>query len=806
MRREVRKVAVLGSGVMGSAIAAHFANAGIPSILLDIVPRGLSPDEEKRGLTLKSPQVRNRLARTALDAALKAKPAPFFHSRLQSLVEIGNFEDDLARVGECDWVIEVVVENMAIKKKLLAQVAGHRKPGAIVTTNTSGLSVAEMSADCAKEFRQHFLGTHFFNPVRYMKLLEIIPGPDTLADVVVFMAEFGERVLGKGIVYCKDTPNFIGNRIGVYGMMRTMHLMLEHGYSIDEVDAITGPPLGHPRSASFRTGDLAGLDTLVHVCENVYESVPNDESREVFRVPQFVNDLVAEGRLGNKTGGGFYKESKDAEGKKAFLVRDPKSGKDRPVGKIKIASLDAAKNLDDPADRIRKTVYAEDRAGELAWPLTRDTLAYSARRIGEITDSIVEIDHAMCWGYNWELGPFEAWDALGVAKSVERMKAEGTALPKWIDGMLSAGKASFYVEREGTRLAYSPAKKDYVPVAVHPRVILLPSLKKRSKVVKSNGSASLIDIGDGVLCLEFHAKMNAVDADIISMLGAAVDEVSANQVGLVIANHDPQAFSAGANLMLVYMAAQSKQWAEIEKLVNDFQQANLKLKTSPRPVIVAPAGLALGGGAEMVMHGTSVRAHCELYCGLVEVGVGLIPGAGGVKEMALRATDGLPEGGQVPVDLTPFIFKAFENIAMAKVSMSAEEARENGFLRPSDGVTLNRDHLIQDAKDGVLHQARMGFKRAQPRSNIRVGGDATAAVLVAGVQGLVRSGYASEYDLKIATKLAHVLTGGYVATGTRVSEQYLLDLEREAFVSLVAEPKTQERIQHMLMTNKPLRN
>ncbi len=806
MRREIWKVGVLGSGVMGSAIAAHLANAGIPSLLLDIVPRALSPDEEKRGLTLTSPPVRNRLARAALDAALKAKPAPFFHSRLQNLIEIGNFEDDLARVAECDWIIEVVVENMAIKKKLLAQVAEHRKPGAIVTTNTSGLSVAGMSADCPKEFRQHFLGTHFFNPVRYMKLLEIIPGPETLPEVVAFMAEFGERVLGKGIVYCKDTPNFIGNRIGVYGMMRTMHLMLEQGYSIDEVDAITGPPLGHPRSASFRTGDLAGLDTLVHVCENVYESVPGDESRDVFRVPQFVKDLVAQGRLGNKTGGGFYKEAKDAQGQRVFLVRDPKTGQDRPSEKVKIPSLDAAKNLDDPADRIRKTVYAEDRAGELAWPLTRDTLAYSARRIGEITDSLVEIDRAMRWGYNWELGPFETWDALDVAKSVKRMKAEGTAVPRWVDEMLAAGKTSFYVEREGARLAYSPATKDYAPVSVHPRIILLPALKERSKLVKSTTSASLVDIGDGVLCLEFHAKLNAVDADIIAMLSAAVDEVSANHVGLVIANHDPQAFSAGANLMLVYMAAQSQQWAEIEKLVNDFQQANLKLKTSPRPVVVAPAGLALGGGAEMVLHGTSVRAHCELYCGLVEVGVGLIPGAGGVKELAVRATDGLPEGAQVPVDLTPFIFKAFENIAMARVSMSAEEARENGFLKPSDGVTLNRDHLIQDAKDEVLHQARMGFKRAFPRTDVRVGGDATAAVLVAGVQGLVRSGYASEYDLKIATKLAHVITGGQVATGTRVSEQYLLDLEREAFVSLVAEPKTQERIQHMLMKNKPLRN
>jgi 3-hydroxyacyl-CoA dehydrogenase len=412
----------------------------------------------------------------------------------------------------------------------------------------------------------------------------------------------------------------------------------------------------------------------------------------------------------------------------------------------------------------------------------------------------------MRWGYNWDLGPFEVWDAIGVAKSVKQMKADGVAVPGWVDKMLGARKKSFYVRRKGALSAYSPAKKDYVPVEVHPRIILLPALKERKKVVKTNGSASLVDLGDGVLCLEFHSKMNSVDGDIITMLSEAVDEVSANYAGLVIANHDPQAFSAGANLMLVYMAAQSKQWAEIEKLVNEFQQANMKLKTSPRPVVVAPAGLALGGGAEMVLHGTSVRAHCELYCGFVEVGVGLLPGAGGCKEMAVRASSGLPEGGQIPVDLTPFIFKGFENIAMAKVSMSAEEARENGFLRPSDGVTLNRDHLIQDAKDEVLHQARIGFKRAQPRTDVRVGGDAIAAVLVAGVQGLVRSGFASEYDLKMATKIAHVLTGGQVATGTKVTEQYLLDLEREAFVSLCGEPKTQERIQHMLTTNRPLRN
>ncbi len=806
MKREIRKVAVLGSGVMGSAIAAHLANAGIPSILLDIVPKTLDPAEEKAGLTLQSKAVRNRFARVALENATKAKPAPFFDTALTSLIEIGNFDDDFARIGECDWIVEVVVENLEIKKQVMSRIAKHRKKGSIVSSNTSGIPIGAMSAHCPAEFRKNFLGTHFFNPVRYMKLLEIIPGPDTNPKVLAFMSEFGERVLGKGIVRCKDTPNFVANRIGVFGMLRTMHLMEELKYTIDEVDAITGPPMAHPRSASFRTADLAGVDTLVHVCDNVFASVPDDEMRDTFKVPEFVRAMVAAKRLGDKTGGGFYRKGKSPTGERQNLTLDPASGEYKPSEKIKIDSLGVAKNLDSAADRLKNTVYAEDRAGAFAWPLMRDTLAYSANRVPEIADSISEIDRAMRWGFNWDLGPFESWDAIGVKDSVAKMKAENVEVPAWVEEMLAAGKESFYVRKDGVRCVYDPAKKDYVAETVHRKVILLPSLKDRKKTIRENSSASLIDIGDGVACLEFHSKMNAVDADLISLLSEGIDWAAANGEGLVIANHDPQAFSAGANLMLIYMAAQQQMWADIEKLSGEFQQANMKLKTSPTPVVVAPAGLALGGGAEIVLHGPKVRAHGELYCGLVEVGVGLIPGAGGCKELAVRATQGLPQGGMVAVDPAPFIARAFEAIAMAKVSTSAVEARSNGFLRPSDGITLNRDHLIQDAKDEVLHMARMGYRPAQPRADVVVGGEPVCAALVAAVQGMKRSGFVSDHDVKIASKIAYVITGGPVAAGTKVSEQYLLDLEREAFLSLVGEEKSQERIQHMLMKGKPLRN
>ncbi len=806
MKREIRKVAVLGSGVMGSAIAAHLANAGIPSILLDIVPKAADPAEEKAGLTLESKAVRNRFARVALESAVKAKPAPFFDPSLASLIEIGNFDDDFERIGECDWIVEVVVENLDVKKQVMKRIAKHRKPGSIVSSNTSGIPIGAMSAHCPAEFQKYFLGTHFFNPVRYMKLLEIIPGPKTSKQVLAFMSEFGERVLGKGIVRCKDTPNFVANRIGVYGMLRTMHLMQELGYTIDEVDAISGPPMAHPRSASFRTADMAGVDTLVHVCDNVHASVPDDEARDTFLVPDFVRKMVADKRLGDKTGVGFYKKSKSETGERVTLTLDPASGEYKPAQKVRIDSLGVAKNLDDAGDRLRNTVYAEDRAGQFAWPLMRDTLVYSANRVPEIADSISEIDRAMRWGFNWDLGPFESWDAIGVKQSIDKMKAESVTVPAWVEEMVASGKDTFYVRRDGVRFAYDPAKKDYVAETVHPKIILLPSLKDRKKTVSENSSASLVDLGDGVLCLEFHSKMNAVDADLITLLNDSIDEVAKNHVGLVIANHDPSAFSAGANLMLIYMAAQQQLWADIEKLSGEFQQANMKLKCSPRPVVVAPAGLALGGGCEIVLHGPKVRAHGELYCGLVEVGVGLIPGAGGCKEMAVRATQGLPQGGLIAVDPAAFIVRAFEAIALAKVSSSAVEARGLGFLRASDGISLNRDHLIQDAKDEVLHMARMGYVPAQPRNDVVVGGEPVCAALIAAVQGMKRGGFASDHDLLIAKKVAYVVTGGPVPSGAKVSEQYLLDIEREAFLSLVGEQKSQDRIQHMLLKNKPLRN
>ena len=709
-------------------------------------------------------------------------------------------------MAECDWIIEVVIENLAIKKSLLAKVAEHRTEGTVVTSNTSGLPIGEICEDLPEEMQRHFLGTHFFNPVRYMKLLEIIPHAGTDPEVACSMAEFGERVLGKGIVWCKDTPNFVANRIGCFGMIRTMQLMDEMGYSIEEVDKITGPALARPSSASFRTADLAGIDTFFHVCNNMVEAASDEEEKEAFRPTPLLTRLFEEKRLGDKTGGGFFKKSRDASGKRVILAVDPSTGDYRPAEKVEIESLKAARGIDDPAERVRHTVQADDRAGAFAWAVTRDALVYSARRMEEIAGSVVDVDRGMRWGYNWELGPFETWDAIGVRAGVDRMKADGVDVPGWVTDMLDAGHESFYVTRDGDRHAYDAATGDHAPEQHHPRVILLPSLKDREKTVRSNASASLVDLGDGVACVEFHCKMNAVDPDLISMLDEAVDEVDRNFEGLVIANHDPRAFSAGANLLLVYAAGENGDWDQIEQISKAFQDANMKLKTSPKPVVVAPAGLALGGGCEIILHGARVRAHAELYCGLVEVGVGLIPGGGGCKELALRAVEGAPLGGQMPLDITPFVFSAFEKIALAKTSTSASEARGLGILGTADGITMNRDHLIGDAKAEVLHLAAMGYRRALPRTDVQVGGHPTRAALVLAVDGLRRSGFATDHDMTIAKKLARVMSGGDAAPGSTVSEQHLLDLEREAFVSLCGEEKSRERMKHMLMTNKPLRN
>ncbi|MGH9823179.1 MAG: 3-hydroxyacyl-CoA dehydrogenase NAD-binding domain-containing protein, partial [Blastocatellia bacterium] len=688
MSHTIRKVAVLGAGTMGAQIAAHLANAGIEVLLLDIAPRELTPEETKKGLTLDKKQVRNRIASAGLQAALKIKPAAFFSAAEASLISVGNFDDDLVKLADVDWTIEAVVENLEIKRSLFAKVNAHRKPGSIVTSNTSGISIRQMAEGLPDDFRKHFLGTHFFNPPRYMKLLELIPTPDTLPEVSSFIAEFCDRRLGKGIVHAKDTPNFIANRIASFSSLNTIKVMNEGGYTIEEVDALTGPLVGRPKSASFRTTDIVGLDTALYVADNLYKAVPDDEMRETLVPPDFLRDMVKRGWLGNKTGQGFYKKQKGEGGKSEFWVLDYKKMEYAAPAKVKFASVDAAKAIEDTAERIRTLVYSKDKAGEFLWKTISANLIYAANRIPEIADNIVEIDNAVKWGFNHEFGTFELWDVIGVEKSVERMKQDGLKIPALVQRLLDSGKKSFYEHKEGREFYFDQSSGDYKEVEPRPGVIILKSLKDRQKVIKKNAAASLIDIGDGVACLEFHSKMNSIGADTISMMNNSVKEVGENFEALVIGNQ-AENFSVGANIMMLLLGAQEGEWDEIAMGVRHFQNANMNLRYSAKPVVTAVHGMALGGGCEVTMHADKARAAAESYIGLVEVGVGLIPAGGGVKEMVVRATDGTV----ADEDLLPHLKNVSQTIAMAKVSTSAVEARELGFLRKTDPITMNRDRL-----------------------------------------------------------------------------------------------------------------
>lgn len=803
MKKPIRKVAVLGAGVMGAALVAHVTNAGLSCYLLDIVPAEPTEEEKKKGWTLDHPAVRNRFAVAGLQKALQARPKAFFSRENTELVTPGNLEDHLDRLAECDLIIEAVVENLDIKRSLFARVARVRKPGSIVTSNTSGISVAAMAEGLPEEFQQHFCVTHFFNPPRYMKLLEIVPHPKTLRQVLDTVERFCTYTLGKGVIYAKDTPNFVANRIGVEGMLYVMHTMIRDGYRIDEVDAVTGVAMGRPKTASFKTADLVGLDTLVHVSRNVYENTPGDERREIFQLPAFVREMVQRKMLGNKTGQGFYKKEKRPDGQTARKVLDYNTLEYVEVQKkFDSPSLQAVKAIEDVAERIRTLVYADDRAGRLAWKVTAENLVYAARRIPEICDTLVDIDNAMKWGFNFKLGPFEVWDAIGVRKSVEKMKAENIDVPRAVLDMLDTGKEAFYLQKADGRYFYDFASRDYRKIPVNPDIILLPERKARNKVVASNAGATLYDLDDGVACLEFHTKMNAVDADIIDMIHRSVDIVCRDFEGLVLANHADN-FSVGANIFLILVAAQNKDFAQIEQVVKAFQDANMRLLYAPKPVVAAPAGMALGGGCEICLHADRIQACGETYMGLVEVGVGLIPAGGGCKEMAKRMVEGII--GDPPDNLLPFAQKAFELIATARVSTSAQEAREFGFLRQTDGITMNRDLLIRDAKNVVLGTVKAGYTERRPRKIFVAGEDAAAAFQVY-VQGMQHAGHITEYDKAIAFKLAHVLTGGQVRMGTPVDESYLLDLEREAFLSLCGDERTQARMHHMLLYNRPLRN
>ncbi|WP_407639809.1 3-hydroxyacyl-CoA dehydrogenase NAD-binding domain-containing protein [Bacillus sinesaloumensis] len=792
--QSIKRAAVLGSGVMGSGIAAHLANIGIPTLLLDMVPRELLEDEKKKGFTLEDKQVRNRLSNTAVQKLLKQKPAPLTSKENIALITTGNFEDDMAKLAEVDWIIEVVVENLDIKKKVFSQVDKVRKSGSIVSSNTSGISVEAMVEGRSDDFQKHFLGTHFFNPPRYLKLLEVIPTKHTSPEVLTFMKTFGEDVLGKGVVEAKDTPNFIANRIGTYGLLVTVREMLKGGYSIGEVDSVTGPMIGRPKSATFRTLDVVGLDTFIHVANNVYEQVDGEE-KEVFAIPGFMKTMQEKGWLGSKTGQGFFlKKGKE------ILELNPETLEYQERKKLQTPLTASIKQVKGTANKLKTLLYAEDRAGKLLWNITSPALIYSATLLGEIADDIVAIDEAMKWGFGWKLGPFEMWDAIGLESSVKKMEAEGLVVPTWVKEMLESGKTSFYKKDNGNVYYYD--KGEYKTVKVNPKNINIKTLKETNGVIKKNSGASLIDLGDDVALLEFTSPNNAIGFDIIQMINYSIEEVTKNYKGLVIGNQAKN-FCVGANLAMILMEAQDDNYYDIELVVRHFQQAMMNIKYSEKPVVVAPFGMTLGGGAEICLPAAKVQASSETYMGLVEVGVGVIPGGGGNKELYINHLQGMPAG--VEVNLQNVANKVFETIAMAKVSTSADEARQNNFLTKEDGVSFNGDHLIHDAKQSVLALSAQGYK-APVRKKVPVVGESGYATLLLGAQAMKYSGYISDHDLKIAKKLAWVLAGGNVPYGTEVDEQYLLDLEREAFLSLVGEAKTQQRMQHMLVKGKPLRN
>jgi 3-hydroxyacyl-CoA dehydrogenase len=804
MTHRIQKAVVLGAGTMGARIAAHFANAGLPCLLLDIVPKDAAPAD------------RNKIVLAGLDAAKKAKPAAFFTPALASTVSIGNFEDDLPRIAGADWIIEVVAENLEIKRGLLAKVAQFRKPGSIVTTNTSGLPVHLIAKGLPEEFQQHWAGTHFFNPPRYMKLVEVIPGPKTSPEVLQTLSDFCDRQLGKGVVLAKDTPNFIANRIGTFSMLNALRLMHSLGMTIEEVDACTGPAVGWPKSATFRTADIVGLDVLMHVVKNIYETAPNDESRETYKIPTFLEEMAKRKWLGDKTSQGFYKRVKGGQGEKEILTLDLNTMEYREKQKARFASIEAGKAIEDTRERLRALLtplfdgQKTDKAQQFIWGGLSEMCLYAGRRMPEIADNIVDVDRAMRWGFAWELGPFEMVDAIGLSAFAAQIKKEGRALPQVFERALAAGRSSFYESSKGATSVFDLATGKTKKVEEAAGILILKNLKDAGREVERNSGASLIDLGDGVVCCEFHSKMNAIGADLIAMIHKGLKRLETDFDAMVIANQATN-FSVGANLMLVLVGAQEQEWDELHMAVKQFQNINLAIKYAPKPVVAAPQGMALGGGCEIGLHAAKIHSAAEAYIGLVEVGVGLIPGGGGTKEMLIRANENAASGADLDLfhTLRPF----FENIATAKVGASAEECRDLGYLRRSDTYSMNRDRLVADAKQTALALVRGGWKPAASSwqegaqsTQIKVLGESFLAAAKMAIHLMARGGYASDYDAHVARKLANILAGGALSSPQLVNEQYVLDLEREAFVSLCGEKKTQERIAHTLKTGKPLRN
>ncbi|WP_163861884.1 3-hydroxyacyl-CoA dehydrogenase/enoyl-CoA hydratase family protein [Myxococcus eversor] len=796
MTTRIRKVAVLGAGVMGSGIAAHLANSGVRALLLDIVPPKAAPGEDTS-----TKAFRNKFALGALANMRKQKPSPIMSEQVFTAIEVGNFDDDMAKIADCDWVIEVVKEDLAVKQALFEKVEKHARKDAIISSNTSGMSIVGMTQGRGAAFKKNFLVTHFFNPVRYMKLLELVAGTETDPAVMKTIHRFGEEVLGKGIVYGKDTTNFIANRIGVYGMMRTIAAMGPAELSIEEVDKIFGPAMGRPKSAVFRTADIVGLDTFVHVSKNCYDTLTQDEEREVFAIPGFLQKMVEKGMLGDKSGGGFYKKDKSSGGKE-ILALDLKTLEYRPQAKVRFESLGAAREVENVKERVAVVMNGTDKAAKFAEQVTLDVLAYTSRRIPEIADDVVNVDRGVRWGFGWDLGPFEVWDAYGVKKGLARMKELGLKPAKWVEDMVATGRESFYGVEGGKDTYWDIPTKSVKVVPENARTQRVEYLKRGNKKVAGNDSATLWDLGDGATLLEFHTKMNSIDDQIIEMMNTALDETEKNFKGLVIGN-DGSNFSAGANIVALVWAAKSGQYEDIRKLVTGFQAVNQRMRYSPVPVVTAPFNLTLGGGSEVTMGGNAVQASAELYMGLVEVGVGLIPGGGGNMQL-LRNVYGAYSTDK-DFDPLPFLKKVFLAIGTAKVATSAEEARELGFLSLTDGISANRDFLLSDAKARVLGMADAGFRAPRP-TRFRLGGPSGYATIDMMLYDMEMNGQVSAHDRKIGQKLARVLTGGDTSTSALVTEEKLLELEAEAFLSLCGEEKTQDRLTFMIEKGKPLRN
>ncbi|MCZ4245250.1 3-hydroxyacyl-CoA dehydrogenase/enoyl-CoA hydratase family protein [Pedobacter punctiformis] len=801
MKRSINKVAVLGSGIMGSRIACHFANIGVEVLLLDIAPKELSPEEQAKGLTLDNPAVKNRIVNTALQTAVKTNPSPVYSKKALNKIKTGNFDDDMSKIAGFDWVIEVVVENLDIKKKVFEQVEQFRKPGTLITSNTSGIPIHLMAEGRSDDFKAHFCGTHFFNPPRYLKLLEIIPTPHTRPEIVDFLMHYGDKFLGKTTVLCKDTPAFIANRVGVYSIMALLHLVDKLDLTVEEVDKFTGPALGRPKSATFRTSDVVGLDTMIKVAKGLYDNCPDDKAHELFKLPAYVQKMEENKWLGDKTQQGFYKKTKTAEGKTEILALDLKTLEYKPQQKVKSATLEMTKPVENLRERMKIFAKGKDKAGELFRHSSFGLFEYVSDRIPEISDELYRIDDAMRAGFGWELGPFELWDAVGIKEAIEGMEQYGNKAAAWVKEMLDAGNTSFYKVENGIKKYYDIPSKSYKALPGSEEFIILDNLREHKTLWKNSG-VSIIDLGDGILNVEFHTKMNTIGGDVISGINKAIDMAEKDYRGLVIGN-DGANFSAGANVGMIFMMAVEQEWDELNMAIKMFQNTSMRIRYSSIPVVVAPHNLTLGGGCEFSLHADHVQLSAETYMGLVEFGVGVIPGGGGTKEFALRASDEFKDDQIVQNALKD----RFLTIGMAKVSTSGYEAYELGYLQKDKfSISMNRNRLLADAKAKAIELADAGYTKPVQRNDIKVLGKQGLGIVYAGANSMYAGHYISEHDKKISEKLGYVMCGGDLSSPTEVTEQYLLDLEREAFLSLAGERKSLERIQSIITKGKPLRN